>query len=80
MEIIEVTGYTVEEKVQIGKRHLSLQSTFKETGLTREPKSNFQSPHLEAIVEQYTNESGVRGLDKRISQNHSKSGERNCTG
>jgi ATP-dependent Lon protease len=66
MEIIEVTGYTVEEKVQIGKRHLAPKH-ISETGLT---KSQIKIPvaTLEAIVEQYTNESGVRGLDKRIAK------------
>jgi len=66
MEIIEVTGYTVEEKVQIGKRHLAPKH-IKETGLTRE-QIKIPVATLEAIVEQYTNESGVRGLDKRITK------------
>lgn len=66
MEIIEVTGYTVEEKVQIGKRHL-VPKHLNDSGLTqREIKIPVKT--LEAIVEQYTNESGVRGLEKRIAK------------
>ena len=66
MEIIEVSGYTVEEKVQIGKRHLAPKH-IKDTGLSRD-QLKIPVKTLEAIVEQYTNESGVRGLDKRISK------------
>ena len=66
MEIIEVSGYTIEEKVQIAKRHL-LPKVIGETGLT---KTKIQIPvsTLEKVVELYTNESGVRGLDKRIAK------------
>ena len=66
MEIIDVSGYTLEEKVQIGKRHL-LPKHLNESGLTpaqlKVPVSTIQS-----VVEQYTNESGVRGLDKRLAK------------
>ena len=66
MEIIEVTGYTVEEKVEIAKRHL-IPKQLGENGLKEEHLS--LSPEtLERIVEAYTNESGVRGLDKRIGK------------
>ena len=66
MEIIDVSGYTLEEKVQIGKRHL-LPKHLSESGLApaqlKVPVSTIQS-----VVEQYTNESGVRGLDKRLAK------------
>ena len=66
MEVIEVNGYTVEEKVEIAHRHL-LPKQIRENGLTKDQirigKSTF-----ETIVESYTNESGVRGLEKRISK------------
>ena len=66
MEIIDVSGYTLEEKVQIGKRHL-LPKHLNESGLApaqlKVPVSTIQS-----VVEQYTNESGVRGLDKRLAK------------
>ena len=66
MEIIEVTGYTVEEKVQIAKRHL-VPKHLKETGITGK---QFKLPvkTLESVVQKYTSESGVRGLEKRIGK------------
>lgn len=66
MEIIEVNGYTVEEKVEIAKRHL-IPKQIEEHGIK---KSNFSidKKTLEEIVESYTNESGVRGLEKKIAK------------
>ncbi len=66
MEIIEVSGYTVEEKVEIAKRHL-VPKHIKDTGLTEE-QIIIPDELIEKVVEAYTNESGVRGLDKRISK------------
>ncbi len=66
MEIINVSGYTIEEKVEIGKRHL-LPKQLKEHGLTTE-HLQIKKPQLEKIVEGYTRESGVRGLDKQIAK------------
>nr|WP_306643042.1 endopeptidase La [Longitalea sp. SCSIO 12813] len=66
MEIIEVTGYTVEEKVEIARRHL-IPKHLKETGLD-ESHISFSQEALEQVVEAYTNESGVRGLEKRIGK------------
>ena len=66
MEIIEVTGYTVEEKVQIAKRHL-VPKHLNDSGLSQK-EIKIPVKTLEAIVEQYTNESGVRGLEKRIAK------------
>ncbi|MFZ8835577.1 MAG: endopeptidase La [Flavobacteriales bacterium] len=66
MEIIEVTGYTVEEKVQIAKRHL-VPKHLEETGINRK-QLKLPVKTLESIVEQYTSESGVRGLEKRIGK------------
>lgn len=66
MEIIEVTGYTVEEKVEIAKRHL-LPKQQRENGL-EDGQLKVPDHTLERIVEAYTNESGVRGLDKRIGK------------
>ena len=66
MEIIDVSGYTLEEKVQIGKRHL-LPKHLDASGL--DPKSvKVPVSTIESVVEQYTNESGVRGLDKRLAK------------
>ncbi|MBO6632240.1 MAG: endopeptidase La, partial [Psychroserpens sp.] len=66
MEIINVTGYTIEEKVEIGKRHL-LPKQLKEHGLSDE-HLRIAKPQLEKIVEGYTRESGVRGLEKQIAK------------
>lgn len=66
MEIINVTGYTIEEKVEIAKRHL-LPKQLKEHGLT-EKDLKIGKPQLEKIVEGYTRESGVRGLEKQIAK------------
>ncbi len=66
MEIIDVTGYTIEEKVEIAKRHL-LPKQLKEHGLT-DVDLKIAKPQLEKIVEGYTRESGVRGLEKQLAK------------
>ncbi len=66
MEIINVTGYTIEEKVEIAKRHL-LPKQLKEHGLT-DKHLKIAKPQLEKIVEGYTRESGVRGLEKQLAK------------
>ena len=66
MEIIEVNGYTIEEKIEIAKRHL-LPKQIKEHGITSKQIS-IDKRTLEKLVEEYTNESGVRGLDKMVAK------------
>ena len=66
MEIINVTGYTIEEKVEIAKRHL-IPKQIKEHGLD-DKALKIGKPQLEKIVEGYTRESGVRGLEKQIAK------------
>jgi ATP-dependent Lon protease len=66
MEIINVSGYTIEEKVEIGKRHL-LPKQLKEHGLS-DKNLKIAKPQLEKVVEGYTRESGVRGLEKQIAK------------
>ena len=66
MEIINVTGYTVEEKVEIGKRHL-LPKQLDEHGMTKDDLK-IGKKQLEKIVEGYTRESGVRSLEKQIAK------------
>ena len=66
MEIINVTGYTIEEKVEIAKRHL-LPKQLEEHGLSSE-NLKIGKKQLEKIVEGYTRESGVRGLEKQIAK------------
>ena len=66
MEIIEINGYTTEEKVQIAKKHL-LPKQLKEHGLKKE-LLKIPNKVLQAVVDGYTRESGVRGLDKMIAK------------
>lgn len=66
MEIINVTGYTIEEKVEIAKRHL-LPKQLEEHGLTKKDIT-IGKAQLEKIVEGYTRESGVRSLEKQIAK------------
>ena len=66
MEIIEINGYTIEEKVQIAKKHL-LPKQLKSHGLKKE-QFTLSDAMLEKIVDQYTRESGVRTLDKMVSK------------
>lgn len=68
MEIIEVSGYITEEKIEIAKRHL-LPKELENTGLDSiRPKIKFNKVALERIIEQYTRESGVRQLEKQINK------------
>ncbi len=66
MEIIDLSGYIVEEKIQIAKRHL-IPDQIENHGLTRKQFSISPSV-LEFIIEGYTRESGVRQLDKQIAK------------
>jgi ATP-dependent Lon protease len=64
MEIIEVTGYTLEEKVEIAVRHL-VPKQLKEHGL-KPSQAKFSRKAIEKIIDQYTRESGVRTLERKI--------------
>lgn len=66
MEVINVSGYTIEEKVEIAKQHL-LPKQLKEHGLTKDDLK-IGKKQLEKIVEGYTRESGVRGLEKQVAK------------
>lgn len=65
MEVINMTGYTVEEKVEIAKQHL-LPKQLKEHGLTSKDLQ-IGKKQLEKIAVGYTRESGVRSLEKKIA-------------
>lgn len=68
MELINVSGYITEEKVEIAKRHL-VPRELENTGLNKyEPKVKFSKSALEHIIEHYTRESGVRQLEKQINK------------
>ena len=66
MEIIDVSGYTVEEKMEIAKRHL-VPKQIEENGL-KKSQLKLSDKQLEYIIENYTAESGVRSLEKKISK------------
>ncbi len=68
MELIEVSGYITEEKVEIAKRHL-VPKELENTGLDQlEEKPKFAKATLEKTIENYTRESGVRQLEKQINK------------
>ena len=66
MEIVNISGYTTEEKIQIAKKHLLPKQIF-EHGLEKNMLS-INKVSLELIIEGYTRESGVRGLEKQLSK------------
>jgi ATP-dependent Lon protease len=66
MEIIEVNGYTIEEKIEIAKNHL-IPKQLKEHGITKKDFT-IEKKVIEKVIEEHTNESGVRGLDKMIAK------------
>lgn len=66
MELIEVSGYILEEKVEIAAKHL-VPKELEAHGIGK-GKVKFPKKTLQAIVESYTRESGVRELDKKIAK------------
>ncbi len=66
MEIIDITGYTTEEKIEIAKRHL-LPKQLEEQGVKKE-QLTLDKKVIEYIIENYTRESGVRSLEKVIAK------------
>jgi ATP-dependent Lon protease len=65
MEIIEITGYTIEEKIQIAIKHL-IPKQLEAHGLKKE-HLKLAPKLIEYMIEYYTRESGVRGLEKKIA-------------
>jgi len=65
LEIIEISGYTVEEKIQIAMKHL-LAKQLEAHGLKKE-HVKLSPKIIEYLIERYTRESGVRGLEKKIA-------------
>ncbi|WP_299576139.1 endopeptidase La [uncultured Sunxiuqinia sp.] len=66
LELIDVNGYIVEEKIEIAKRHL-IPKQLENHGVKKSQVS-FSKEVLEYIVENYTRESGVRELDKKLAK------------
>ena len=77
MELIEVSGYITEEKIEIAKRHL-IPKEMEANGLKKGSLS-IGKPAIEAIIENYTRESGVRELDKKIGKICRKTATRYAT-
>ena len=68
MEIIDVSGYITEEKIEIAKRHL-IPRELDNNGLNiKGMKPSFNKAAIEMIIERYTRESGVRQLEKQINK------------
>jgi ATP-dependent Lon protease len=68
MEIIDVSGYITEEKIEIAKRHL-IPRELENNGLNiKGMKPSFNKAAIEMIIERYTRESGVRQLEKQINK------------
>lgn len=65
MEIIDISGYTLEEKIEIAKRHL-ISKQLKENGLTSDA-IKLGNKEIAHIIEAHTSESGVRKLEKNIA-------------
>lgn len=65
MEIIEITGYTLEEKIEIAVQHL-IPKQLKEHGL-KSSQMKFPRPIIAKVISQYTRESGVRNLERKIA-------------
>ncbi len=66
MEMIELTGYLVEEKLEIAKRHL-LPKQLENHGVGKH-QITIDKKIMESVIEKYTRESGVRELDKRLAK------------
>lgn len=68
MELIEVSGYITEEKIEIAKRHLIPREIDNCGLIAKEDKPTFTKAAIEKIIEQYTRESGVRQLEKQVNK------------
>jgi ATP-dependent protease La len=66
MELIEITGYLVEEKLEIARRHLFPKQL--ENHGVKKDQITIDDKVMEMLIEKYTRESGVRELDKRLAK------------
>ncbi|MBQ8673590.1 MAG: endopeptidase La [Bacteroides sp.] len=66
MELIEVSGYITEEKIEIARRHL-IPKALENNGMKKND-IKMSKKTIEAIIESYTRESGVRELEKKINK------------
>jgi ATP-dependent Lon protease len=66
MEVIDISGYSIEEKEFIAKRHL-IPKQLLEHGMTKDDV-NFSPAIIRKVIEDYTRESGVRGLERNVAK------------
>lgn len=66
MEVIQLSGYTIEEKIEIAKRHL-IKKQMEETGLQKDA-FKLGNKEIAHVVEAFTRESGVRNLEKQLAK------------
>ncbi len=67
MELIEVSGYCTEEKIEIARKHL-IPKAKENNGLSHEKGIKIKRDAIEFLIEHYTRESGVRGLEKQLNK------------
>ena len=67
MELIELTGYCTEEKIEIARRHL-IKKTKETNGLSKRKDIKMSKAAIEFLIEHYTRESGVRGMEKQLNK------------
>ena len=65
MEVIRISGYTEQEKIEIAKRHL-VEKQIAKVGLAKDKNIVFTDEGIRTIIEQYTREAGVRNLEREI--------------
>lgn len=65
MEVVDISGYSLQEKLEIAKRYL-VPKQIKENGIS-EDIIEFKDAQLERIIAEYTMESGVRSLDVSVT-------------
>lgn len=66
MEVIQLSGYTIEEKIEIAKRHL-IKKQMEETGLQKDA-FKLGNKEIAHVIEAFTRESGVRNLEKKLAK------------
>jgi ATP-dependent Lon protease len=76
MEIIPINGYTIEEKIQIARKHL-MPKLIKDHGISKIDIKLNQNI-IENVITSYTNESGVRGLEKKLAKIIRNRAKKNC--
>ena len=67
MELIELNGYCTEEKIEIARKHL-IKKAKENNGLKEHKDVKMSKATIEYIIEHYTRESGVRGLEKQLEK------------